>query len=157
MSRKIRKQIRVELEQLDRLLTRHPGLIEKCRTRPPTDVETDALAVLLHSFYSGVENVFKRVSLAMDGNLPEGEFWQTVLLDSMTHSTPTRPAVISEDLRDILKAYLDFRHVFRHAYSFELQWGKMAPLVLGVEGALQRLQEELERFLRAIEPNDEDA
>jgi len=105
VSIKLRKQIRVDIEQLNLVLERHPALIDKCRTEPPSELEIDALATTLHSFYTGVENIFKRVSATMDGGSPQGELWHIALLNSMTRATPSRPAVISEDLRDMLKGY----------------------------------------------------
>lgn len=151
MSVKLKKQLQVELEQLNLLLNRHPGLLEKCRTKTPTAVEVDAVAVLLHSFYTGVENIFKRVNVAMGDDQPGHEFWHIRLLNGMTRATPARPVFISEELRAALRGYLDFRHAFRHAYSFELRWSKMAPLALEVEGVLRRLEAEVGLFLQAIE------
>jgi len=87
----------------------------------------------------------------MDTRPPSGGFSHVQLLDGMTRPTPGWPAVISEQLRESLRQYLDFRHVFRHAYSFQLQWSKMAALVLGVEGTLRQLESELKRFLTEIE------
>jgi hypothetical protein len=52
-------------------------------------------------------------------------------------------------MRDALRGYLDFRHVFRQAYSFQLQWEKMSPLVLGCEETLRRLEVELDAFFEA--------
>lgn len=45
--------------------------------------------------------------------------------------------------------YLEFRHVFRQAYSFQLRWDKMSPLVLGCEETLRQLEAELDVFLRS--------
>ena len=92
-------------------------------------MEIDALAALLHSFYTGIENIFKRISATLDNGPPGGPFWHVELLNSMTRCTTSRPAVISHELCKTLRQYLDFRHVFRHAYAFDLQWSKMAPLV----------------------------
>ena len=72
-SLKLRRQISLELEQLNLLLKRHSGLIEKCRTETPSIVEIDALAALLHSFYTGMENLFKRISVEIDGGAFKGE------------------------------------------------------------------------------------
>jgi hypothetical protein len=52
---KLRKQITVERQQLDRLLEIHRPLIKKCAAGPPSEVELSALAAALHSFYSGIE------------------------------------------------------------------------------------------------------
>ena len=62
-----------------------------------------------------------------------------------------RPAVISMPLHSVLRAYLDFRHVFRHAYAFELKWGKMEVLVLECEKTLRLLESELDAFLKSLE------
>ena len=64
----------------------------------------------------------------------------------MAEATTAHPAIISESLRDHLRGYLTFRHVFRHAYSFELRWSKMAPLALEVDETLRRLEEDLDHF-----------
>jgi hypothetical protein len=114
-SPKLEKQVRTELEELALLLGRHPGLLEKCRTEAPTNLELDALASMLHTFYTGVENIFKRVSLEVDGTLPTGPSWHVLLLDAMASPSDSRAAVIDVGLRKTLRGYLDFRHVFRHA------------------------------------------
>ena len=53
-----------------------------------------------------------------------------------------RPPVISPELKTSLGGYLQFRHVFRQAYSFDLQWGKMAALVLECEHTLAEIRGE---------------
>lgn len=154
VSPKLRKRIAVEMELLRRLLSRHPELIEKCRREDPSHIEIDALATILHSFYGGVENLFKIIVNDLDDGLPNVPTWHTVLLARVTQPTESRPAVISEALAATLKDYLDFRHVFRHAYAFELQWSRMAHLVWDVEETFRRLEEEVARFLARL-PKEE--
>ncbi len=60
-----------------------------------------------------------------------------------------RPAVVSGELAERLDDYLQFRHLFRHAYSFDLRWDSMNTLVLGCEETLRRLERELDQFLEA--------
>ena len=133
--------------QLLRLIEIHKDLITKCAELPPNEVERSALAAMLHSFYTGVENLFKRIALEIDGGLPHGEFWHSELLDMMASSSSSRKPVITQELRNLLKEYLEFRHVFRQAYSFELSWRKMAHLVFGVEEAFRLLEHELTSFM----------
>ncbi len=151
MSRKLALQIRVDIEQLCTLMHRHRGLIEECKVRTPTEVEIDALASQLHSFYSDIENVFKRICIELDEEAPTGEFWHARLLDVMVHPAPKRPAVVTEDLKTLLRPYLEFRHVFRHAYTFELKWDKMAPLVLGVLEVFDTFEREIQIFLTFLD------
>ena len=126
----------------------HSSLLANCASRPPNEIELSALAALLHSFYTGVENIFKRVAIELDGEAPRGEAWHRQLLDAMAAPTSLRRALISESLCDNLSEYLAFRHVFRQAYSFDLRWEKMSALVLNCERTFRRLEAELEAFLQ---------
>lgn len=54
---KFRKQQSTEREQLQRLLSGIHPMLTKCRTTIPTEIELSALAAVLHSFYTGVENI----------------------------------------------------------------------------------------------------
>lgn len=151
MSDKLRKQIAVELQQLHRLLNVHRPLLDKCASEAPNEIEISALAALLHSFYTGIENIFKRIVLESGSALPSGESWHRELLDALSQPSTARAAVISLPLRDRLREYLRFRHVFRQAYSFQLRWDKMSSLVLGCEETLCLLKAELDDLLQASE------
>ena len=145
---RFRKQQAAEREQLQRLLSGIHGLLTKCRDTAPTEIELSALAATLHSFYTGVENIFKRVAVELDGEPVRGDAWHRELLMRMKTATARRPALLSEELHDTLNEYLRFRHVFRTAYSFDLDWQKMSPLVLRLEETFQKLGKALDGFLR---------
>jgi hypothetical protein len=145
----LREQVAVEREQLHRLLESYRPLLEKCAASPPNDVELSALAAVLHSFYNGIENIFKRIAEELDGQSRRGEFCHRELLDSMSQPGTGRSAVISQSLVDSLDSYLDFRHFFRHAYILNLRWDRMRTLVLGCEETLKLLEDELDGFLQA--------
>jgi hypothetical protein len=148
---KFRKQQAAEREQLRRLLSRLQQLLAKCRDTAPTEIELFALAATLHSFYTGVENIFKRVAVELDGEPVRGEAWHRELLLRMKTPSSRRPALLSEELHSTLLEYLRFRHVFRSAYSFDLDWQKMSPLVLRLRETLQKLEDALDDFL-ALSP-----
>lgn len=145
---KFRKQQAAEREQLRRLLSGVQTLLVKCRTTAPTEIELSALAATLHSFYTGVENIFKRAAVELDAETLRGDNWHRELLLRMKKPTAQRPAMLSEELHDTLNEYLRFRHVFRNAYSFDLDWRKMSPLVLNLEETFQRFEKELDNFLK---------
>lgn len=146
MSHDLSRQIDVECRQLQRLLETHAGLLNKCRQLAPSVDEMAALAAVLNAFYNGIENVFKRVALALDGGIPHGLTSHSDLLVSMSEAKSNRPALLSESLYETLQEYLDFRHVFRHAYSFELRWMKMKHLVLGLNDVFRRFEQDLSAF-----------
>lgn len=145
---KFSKQQATEREQLQRLLSGLHGLLTQCRITAPTEIELAALAALLHCFYTGVENIFKRVAVELDGDSVRGDGWHRELLLRMKTPTAYRPALLSVELYDTLNEYLRFRHVFRNAYSFDLDWQKMSPLVLRLEDTFQKLEQALNDFLK---------
>ena len=148
---KLRKQVAIEVEQLNHLLEMHRPLLDKTVSNRPDPVELSALAAMLHAFYTGIENLLKRISIEVDGEPPRGESWHRQLLDKMTLPNSVRPVLVSPSLRDILRDYLYFRHVFRHAYTFELEWEKMAGLVKDCEKTLRQLEIELNVFFQSFE------
>jgi hypothetical protein len=145
---KFRKQQAAEREQLRHLVSRIEPLLAKCRDTAPTDIEISALAATLHSFYTGAENIFKRVAVELDGDPTRGDGWHRELLLRMKGATARRRSLLSEELHDTLNEYLRFRHVFRNAYSFDLDWRKMSPLVLRLEKTLQELEVALDAFVQ---------
>lgn len=144
------KQIEVERRLLNRLLETHASLLSKCRDINPSPDELAAVAAVLHAFYTGIENIFSRVAKTLDGRVPTGPFFHSELIESMTHSKPWRPPLLSPDLSEILEEYLDFRHVFRHVYSFELKWTKMRHLAHDLEAVFRRFEAEIEAFLAKL-------
>ena len=145
---KFRKQQAAEREQLQRLLSGIHALLAKCRDTAPAEIELSALAATLRSFYTGVENIFKRVAVELDGKPVRGDAWHRELLLRTKTPTARHPALLSEELHDTLNEYLRFRHVFRNAYSFDLDWRKMSPLVLRLEATFQKLENALDNFLK---------
>ena len=145
----LREQVALERRQLHRLLRVYRALLERCATSAPDDIEISALAAMLHSFYNGMENIFKRTTLELGDSMPGGDSWHKELLDSMTKATGNRNAVLSPQLRNRIKEYMEFRHVFRHGYTFDLRWDRMKTLVLGCEETLKLLEDELDRFFEA--------
>jgi len=146
------EKVDLELALLQRLAETHRPLLVKVRSVEPDSIELSALSAFLHALYTGIENIFKRIALEIDASLPAGERWHADLLLRMAKPFAERPAAISGDLCAQLGKYMQFRHVFRHAYTFELQWTKMADLVLRSEDVLERLKTELKVFLEGEEP-----
>lgn len=146
---KLRKQVALEREELHRLLAIYRSLVVQCAETPPNAIELSALAAMLHAFYNGIENILKRIAVEVDGAVPSGEFWHRELLEAMARPNEVRPAALSDALSGHVREYLEFRHVFRHAYTFDLRWEKMRLLVHGCQDTLTSFETELDAFLRA--------
>jgi uncharacterized protein YutE (UPF0331/DUF86 family) len=62
-----------------------------------------------------------------------------------------RPAVISEETRDILDQYRGFRHIVRHIYTFKFDPVKMRGLVEEVPAVFAQVRAELLAFADFLE------
>jgi hypothetical protein len=149
--RELKGQIGVEEAQLQHLLELHRPLLEKCRSEEPGPIELSALAALLHSFYTGIENLLSRVAIELDGGVTHGDAWHRRLLQQMAVGNEVRPPFISPEVMEQLQPYLQFRHFFRHSYSFQLRWDKLAPLVLQYEETFSAFREALATFSASME------
>jgi len=117
----------------------------------PSQFAMQAVASYVHQFYTGCERILERIAVAVDGALPGGAFSHANLLGQMARELPgIRPAVIHEALWLRLQDYLAFRHFFRHAYGYTLEWAKLRPLVADMPAMLAEVQGQLRAFLEVL-------
>lgn len=143
------ERIQFEIEQIDRLLDAYAELLDRADSDDPDLITVKAMASVLHSFYTGVENIFSTVAKQIDMNVPQGPRFHSELLAIMTQETPQRPAVLGIELATQLLKYLGFRHYYRHAYSFRLDWDEMSALVRQLETTWSSLKRALQEFIDA--------
>jgi hypothetical protein len=143
-------EIKNELSRLHKLLDTYQTLFDHVQTENPSAVELLALAGILHTFYSGLENIFKRIAIEIDGGFAKTESWHMDLLVNMIVPTDKRIAVISPELKRRLQFYLGFRHVFRGMYSYDLNWSKMKTLVIESKEILGLVEKELTDFMKTF-------
>lgn len=65
----------------------------------------------------------------------------------MASENGRRNELINEELYIELREYATFRHFYRHAYSFQLNWNKMKPLVDNVHSVWEKVKMSLNSLL----------
>jgi hypothetical protein len=143
-------QIQFEMGQIDRLFEFYADLLAESKQRVPDRVEMTALGSVLHSFYNGLESIFLVVAKELDRGAPRGAEWHRSLLMRMTQATSNRSRVISPETAAALSGYLTFRHFFRHAYAFFLDWSKMRDLVIALADIWAQTKQDLLAFLETL-------
>lgn len=89
-----------------------------------------AAGYVLHNIYTALENIFEQVSRTFENHVTDPVQWHRELLTKMFLEIPKiRPAVLPAELRGFLNDLRGFRHVFRHAYEFELDVEKLILLI----------------------------
>lgn len=131
--------IKGEILNLGRIVSQVEDLLAS-GIREPSELELSGLGKYVHDFYNGVERIFERIALTVDGGLPKGERVET----------ESRSAVIDHELGLKLHRYLRFRHLFRHTYGYELIWDELRPLVEGMSEVFNALKGQIERFLDTL-------
>ncbi len=150
MSHELQEEASIQLGLLRKQIDEYKDLRERAIAGTPSKEDILALAAFLHSFYTGIENLFKRISKHLGKSQPRSEIWHRELLENAASSSRELPPVISEELRDKLSDYLAFRHFFRQAYPFDIQWNKMSLLVSQCETVFEQFEKEIGAFLPKI-------
>ena len=112
----------------------------------------DGVALNLHGFYTGVEQIFEDIARTIEGGLPSGPEWHTSLLRQMTVEIDgLRPAVIAVKTRKSLDEYRGFRHIVRNVYTFNLRPARLQELVNAAPNCLADLTADLLAFANFLE------
>lgn len=144
-------RIRQELEEVRRILERIKEGWERSR-RSADDYYVDSVALNLHGLYSGLERIFAQIAENLDDDLPQGEDWHKLLLAQMKSEIPgIRPAVISNEMWEVLDDLRKFRHVVRNVYTHHLDPVRLGKLVKRSTKNFARLEAELSAFARFLE------
>ncbi|KAF0108583.1 MAG: hypothetical protein FD146_469 [Anaerolineaceae bacterium] len=139
-------RIRQELSELERVQERISEGWQRAR-RSNDDYYLDSVALNLHGFYSGLERIFTLIASNIDGDLPQGENWHTLLLEQMTKEVPrVRPAVLSSKVARRLNEYRGFRHVVRNVYTYRFDPARVEKLAVSAPNLLAALKDELTAF-----------
>ncbi|MBN2444940.1 MAG: hypothetical protein JXJ04_26535 [Spirochaetales bacterium] len=57
MHEKVFDKLEFEVSEIEKMLSSYDSLLELCKTNEPNLIEKTAAASVLHSFYTGVENI----------------------------------------------------------------------------------------------------
>ena len=154
MSNRLVDELRLGLDSLDEICEHMAPLLELTPADDTDAIHAAAASAMLHSVYTEVEKMLKRIALECDGHMPDAAAWHKELLNQIAQSTPTRPAVFSLPLVESLSEYLAFRHLFRGASVVLMRWNKLAPLVANVPGVQKAVHNEIEAFIAFLESRE---
>ena len=147
---KIISQIQFAIRQEVRHLDIHKDLLDKCQTTKPNFAETSAIALCLHAFYNGIEEIFSSIAKEIDELVPDSSSSHKELLNQVAEANDKRQAVISLDLKEKLTSYLLFRHFIRHAYPHFLEWNRFEELAYSLREVWKQTKREIEAFLDTL-------
>lgn len=151
--RVLSERLKTELDSLEKVVDRVEGAVSRANQKPEdADYFVAAAALDLHGFYAGIERLLELIANEIDGGLPTGARWHRDLLEQMSiEIAQVRPAVLQPDTHKALIEYLEFRHVIRNVYTFELQAGRVKELAEKLRSAFELVQRDLSTFYNLLE------
>lgn len=160
--RLLAERLRTELAALEQVVERAEGALPKAIRQPQDqDYFMAAAALDLHGFYAGLERLFELVAREIDESLPTGQHWHRDLLAQMSLAVPdVRPAVLSSESQSALVEYLEFRHVVRNVYTYNLRPERVTELVHGLRPTFDLARRDLltfAEFLDSLSTADEES
>lgn len=147
MDNLIKEQIRFKINDIDKLFSEYDLIFKKIEMQTPDLFDMTILGSVLHSFYNGLENIFEIIAKNIDGVVPNGNKSHQELLHQMASENSKRNEILNEGLYLKLREYATFRHFYRHAYSFQLNWEKMNPLIDNLQTVWNEVKLNLENFI----------
>ncbi|ACK70827.1 conserved hypothetical protein [Gloeothece citriformis PCC 7424] len=119
---------------------------------PYQEALSSAIALNLHSFYTGVERILEMIARTIDYSTPTGDQWYRQLLEQMSIDIPAvRPPVISQSTRTRLDEFRRFRHVVRSIYAYRLETSRVIALANQLGECHQEFEQEVQEFIEFIQ------
>ena len=118
-----------------------------------TPEQTIVAGYYLHNLYMAFEHIFERVAETFENQVADKSQWHAQLLRRMTLDVPgMRPHLIDGDTYECLDELRRFRHVFRSAYTINLDRERLGLVINRARrlrdlypGQLTRFQEFLDQ------------
>jgi len=150
--RRLQSEINQEISSLEALLRELETLKPRLTQKEVSNLDLRAAGSILHDFYNGIENIFRRIAQELNGGLPAGEDWHKQLLTDMSLEVKgVRPSLVSRDLKLKLQKYLGFRHIFRNIYGFHLEQEQVKAMVREFPRILSWLKREIATFQKYLD------
>lgn len=124
------------------------GILNKLNSIDPLDEHKIIhSAYLLHNLYNAYEDLFQEISVCFENNIERSSGYHKNILIRMKISIPSiRPAILSKESFNLLSELMGFRHVFRHAYNYNIEPGKLQELQVKVTEGRELIEKDISIF-----------
>lgn len=118
------------------------------------DSHVKAIAGSLHSIYTGCENVLERIIRTIDGDIPLGKDYHSVLLRrAITKIDSIRPEIISVETYAKLDELRAYRHKFRNIYLYLITPARIIELAKEGMIIVDAFNADIELFCKFLQNN----
>ncbi len=144
----MKERIAILLGYLNNQRSTISGIFDKLKSINPLDEHKIIhSAYLLHNLYNAYEDLFQEISVCFENNIERSSGYHKNILLRMKISIPgIRPAILSEESYNLMSELLGFRHVFRHAYNYNIEPVKLQDLQVKVIAGRELIEKDISIF-----------
>jgi len=118
------------------------------RKREKGKAAVESIGFQLHNLYCAFEDLFKLVAETFENHIQDKSRYHVEILKRMTLAIEgVRPPLLSQESFVLLDNLRSFRHLFRHAYSYELDERKMKIVLEDASKLADMYRRDLDAFL----------
>lgn len=151
----LRYEVETELDFLEQIVNELTALEKDIGDNEPTVRERTAASAFLAQFYTGIENILKRISRYQGLSLPTGDSWHIDLFHRFCEpGHKNLPILFDAALAPIMASYRKFRHVVHHGYGFQVEWNRLHDGISQITSVFDAFRDRLLQYLRYVERND---
>ncbi len=112
----------------------------------------DSMGYQLHNLYGAFEQLFEEVARFFENQIDEARYHADMIRRMQLEIEGIRPALLSAETASDLDELRRFRHLFRHAYTADLDSDKVASLAAKVVCIQRDFAQDFEQFLSLLQP-----
>lgn len=111
------------------------------------DSHIKAIAGSLHSIYTGCENILERIIRSVDGDIPLGKDYHSLILRrAITRIDSVRPEILTIETYTKLDELRAYRHKFRNVYLYLITPARIIELANEGTALVDKFVEEINVF-----------
>ena len=111
----------------------------------------ESLAYQLHNLYSAFEDLFLIIAKHFENTIEDESRYHIELLQRMSIDIKgVRPPLLKRETMNWLDELRAFRHVFRHAYSYEIDKKKLQIVLEAAENLRECYKDDVAKFLKVL-------
>ncbi len=143
---RLREEIADEIEDIEQVFKDLAKIRIAMECGEMDITQKSTAGTLLMNFYTGVENIVKRISKQYYQSMPKGASWHKELLLLACHPPEGKTPLFSLDIFHRLNPYRGFRHIFVSGYGFKLLPESLYSLINDAEGLWADIKSAIETF-----------
>ena len=142
----LKAELEAQVGEIEKIYAR---LDERSREKGKTAAES--IGYQLHNLYCAWEDLFELVAKTFENNIHDRGRYHLELLKRMTLAIEgVRPALLTQEVFVLLNNLRSFRHLFRHAYSYDLDENKVRIVLMDAMKLRHLYQNDISIFLRSF-------